>query len=132
MTTKEKKEYAILTVLLLATFAVIYFNFLKPKPAPAVHVLALPGASGPSAGTVPGATPAAGAGASVLALPGAAATPGAAVPGAISGGASNGFLPNGTELHTDVLNSKPFSTFIEPNYPAVSKDEIGSDNIFGN
>ncbi len=38
LSSKEKKEYAILAVLLLATFAFIYFNFLRPKNLPIVKV----------------------------------------------------------------------------------------------
>ncbi|GAC1413066.1 MAG: hypothetical protein NVSMB66_3980 [Candidatus Doudnabacteria bacterium] len=130
MTSKEKKQYAILAFLALATFGVIYFNFLKPKKAPAVYTVALPGT--PPGGTgMPPVTP--GTAASSPTSPTTSA--GAAIQKAGSGPAftnsAGAILPNGNDLRLDVLRSKPFSDFVEPNYPQVKKEEIGSTDLFG-
>jgi hypothetical protein len=112
MTQKEKKEYAALGVLVLATLLVIYFNFLKPKapPLPA-NFLAVPGGSGaPAVGQNTGA-------------------PGAAQPGATF--SSGPFLPNGPALDLKVLDDSRFRSLVPPTYPKVTPPEIGSTNPFG-
>jgi hypothetical protein len=108
MTTKEKKEYTLLAILLVATFAVIYFNFLKPKGS------ILPQGGIPIA-TVP---PEISGAAAILPVTGATQGTGA-------------FLPNGTSLNLDVLDNPIFKSLTPPVYPTVTGDEIGSDNIFG-
>jgi hypothetical protein len=127
MTLKEKKEFGMLGVLVLATFVVIYVNFLKPKPATPPPLLGLPGNGGPassgainSGAGVPSLTPV------VSQMPGAA---GAVVPGAVMLPTTN-FLPNGADLQIDVLKNKPFSALVPPQYPSVTKEEVGSDNVF--
>ncbi len=120
MTSKEKKEYVVIAVMLVATFLVIYFNFLKPKSSPT-----------PISSALPGSTPLAGTGS---ALP---AGVGGALPGAIPGTAvttsatSTSFLPAGTSLNLKVLDDTRFKKLVPPVYPTVTPDEIGSTNVFG-
>ncbi len=116
MTQKEKKEYAILGVLVVATLAVIYFNFFKPKssPIPEGPISAIPGGA---------VTPSLGAGLPVTSTPGA--TPTAAT------AASGPFLPNGPALDLKVLDDSRFKSLTPPVYPQVTLPEIGSTNPFG-
>lgn len=106
MTTKEKKEYIVLALILVATFFVIYINFLKPKSSVQVPLSVAPEG--------------------VIGLPAddQAANSAAAVP-------TGAFLPNGTAFNLDVLDSDNFKSLIAPVYPKVSDSEIGSTNIFG-
>jgi hypothetical protein len=132
MNLKEKKEFGMLGVLVLATFVVIYVNFLKPKPATPPPLLGLPGNGGPassgainSGAGVPSLTPVA---SQMPGVPGAV-VPGAGLPGAVMLPTTN-FLPNGADLQIDVLKNKPFSALVPPQYPSVTKEEVGSDNVF--
>jgi hypothetical protein len=108
MTTKEKKEYAVLALLLVAIFVVVYMNFLKPKPTEVI--------TGIPAGAV-----------SPEGVPGTAAVTQGTTP-VVSTGA---FLPNGTGLNLDILDSDKFKSLTAPAYPQVNDFEIGSDNMFG-
>ncbi|MDB4939849.1 MAG: hypothetical protein JWO40_274 [Candidatus Doudnabacteria bacterium] len=123
MTTKEKKEYGIFAVLLVITLGVIYFNFLKPKPAPLASISALPAdgtapSAGPAAAIANGSAPSTGADV-VTASPGTAAA------------SVSSLLPNGSSLPVDILQQKPFSDFNPPIYPVVLKSDVGSSNVFG-
>jgi hypothetical protein len=115
MTTKEKKEYAILAVLVLATIGVVYFNFFK-KPA---AVVTTPGATPQPAGAVlPGANPLQ----SPLAVPGSAAPVGTVAPATNS----SAFLPNGPKLDIEkVTTDKRFLRLQAPDYPTVTREELG-------
>ena len=112
-TPKEKKQITVIVVMLLATFAVIYFNFLKPKSVPAPTAV--------QSNTLPG---------SGTDLP--AGTTGAVTAGSTSASVSAGsaFLPGGTNLNLNVLDDKHFKALVPPVYPVVTPDEIGSTNVF--
>jgi len=112
-TPKEKKEYAIIGVMLVATLLVIYFNFMKPK-GNSVPVATAPVPGGPII-TPTGGT--------------AAPVPGGATVGIPT--SSTTFLPAGTSLDLNVLDDKHFKALVPPVYPQVTPDEIGSTDVFG-
>lgn len=122
MTTKEKKEYGALGAILVITFVVIYFNFLKPKPAQ-LHPVNL--------GTAAGVLPAAGSPPGTISGP-TGATPTSSMSATPTGSAisQGSLLPNGSDLNLKVLDNEYFKKLNPPIYPVVTKEEIGSTNIF--
>ena len=47
-----------------------------------------------------------------------------------SGVGAAGFLPNGTSVKTDVLQNPQFTSLVAPVYPQVTRDEVGSADLF--
>jgi hypothetical protein len=127
MTTKEKREYIILAVILVALLGFVYMNFFhKSQPAATAEQTAamngaLPGSMPAPAGALPNGVPSAGP------IPGSLAPGSNAAPAASSGQ----FLPHGTELNFKVLQDPRFQTLIVPVYPTVDPSEVGMPNPFG-
>jgi hypothetical protein len=101
MTKKEKIEYGLLAVLLIAVGAVLYFFVFNPQP---------------SAPSQPGT--------------GAPTMPTMGVPGMATSGSASSFLPNGTGIQTGILSDPKFTSLVKPTYPQVSREEVGNPDPF--
>ncbi len=91
MTTKQKTEYGILTVVLVIVLAVLYFYFFGGSSAQPEII-----PTGVSAAPVP----------------------------------TGAYLPYGSKLNTNLFVQHDFTSLIKPDYPSVSKSDLGVPNPF--
>jgi len=89
---KEKREYAILAILVIGTLWVLYSHFFAPSSL----TVALPSAGTPT----------------------------------LVGGSSSAILPNGPQIDLAPVQDPRFKNLVPPNYPVVSRGEVGTANPF--
>ena len=110
-TSKEKKEYIILAIILIAVGWVVYSNFVAPKNGGSATVVN----SNPALRAGPGGTE-------------TVSGDGSAAGGAA--GTAGGFLPNGANIDLGPVEDPRFKQLTPPNYPVVNRTEVGNPNPF--
>ena len=107
--TKEKKEYIVLGILVLAIIGAIYFYMRPSAPAAPANTQTANNSQNPQQSQN-------------------STSPTDALQTLVNGP----FLPNGTTLNINLLNDPRYQTLIDPVYPQVDRSEVGNPNPFNN